>query len=81
MLNPQIITEIKTTYERCPKYCEYFVKTKFICQELLEAPAIKKQLKEAVVRVQKRGLNSTLVRLEDQVRLIINYAQKYIDLD
>jgi hypothetical protein len=51
MINSDLIEEIKKIFIRCPKYCEFFVKTKFICKELLESSLIKKNLREAIVRI------------------------------
>lgn len=51
MLSPNLIEEIKKIFYRCPKYCDFFVKTKFICKELLESSLIKKNLREAIVRI------------------------------
>ena len=31
MIGSEVIDEIKNIFNRCPKYCEYFIKTKFLC--------------------------------------------------
>ena len=81
MIGDSILEEIKHIYYRCPKYCEYFVKTKFIVGELLESKSVKEKGREEVVRVVKNGRRERKVLLEQQVREIGSKAHNYIDLD
>jgi hypothetical protein len=81
MLHPDLLSEIKRIYQRCPKYCDHFVKTKFVSREMLESPALKPKMKDAVVRVLQKGTHSHYLTLEDQIRALSLDAQDYIDLD
>ena len=81
MLSPVILQDIKDIYARCPKYCDAFVKTKFICRELLDCPKLRNQLREVAVRVVTHDNTTRHVSLEQQIRLLLKEAEDYIDLD
>ena len=81
MLHPDLLCEIKRIYQRCPKYCDQFVKTQSVTREMLESPFIKPRMKDAVVRVLRKGTHSHHLTLEDQIRALTTEAEDYIDLD
>jgi hypothetical protein len=41
MLEPSAVETAKLTFARCPKYCDFFVKTAFLTAELLETGLLK----------------------------------------
>ena len=41
MIDAEVLKIIKNIFHRCPKYCNSFVKTKFILFEMLESTSLK----------------------------------------
>lgn len=81
MLKAEIIEEIKRIYDRSPKYCDFFVKSSFICKELLDSSLIKTHLREAVVRIVEEGSKARYILLEEQIRVLSAESEEFIDLD
>ena len=79
MVEPEVLKIVKNIFYRCPKYCQSFVKTKFISFEMLESTALKPFLScparwESIIK-------KTFLTVENVIRELSKNAPEYLDLD